>query len=102
MARVFQGLQVFEKQRFILKIRRYDGFNFGDGEGFVLKVAYLAVPQCPLPVVGVERRGEHDDDRCKIHAVTAQGFLLKLFLFLLAFTINTCLEDYLSRNLNYR
>ena len=29
----------------------------------------------------------------KIHAVTAEGFLLKLFLFLLAFTINGCLED---------
>jgi hypothetical protein len=27
----------------------------------------------------------------KIHAVTAKGFLLKLFLFLLAFSINTCL-----------
>ncbi|QDK80151.1 hypothetical protein EXU85_16690 [Spirosoma sp. KCTC 42546] len=29
----------------------------------------------------------------KIHAVTAEGFLLKLFLFLLAFTINGCLEE---------
>lgn len=28
-----------------------------------------------------------------IHAVTAEGFLLKLFLFLLAFTINGCLEE---------
>ncbi len=37
----------------------------------------------------------------KIHAVTAEGFLLKLFLFLLAFTINGCLEVWLSRNLNF-
>lgn len=29
----------------------------------------------------------------KIHAVTAEGFLLKLFLFLLAFSINGCLEE---------
>lgn len=29
----------------------------------------------------------------KIHAVTAQGFLLKLFLFLLAFSINGCLKE---------
>ncbi len=29
----------------------------------------------------------------KIHAVTPEGFLLKVFLFILAFSINTCLED---------
>jgi hypothetical protein len=29
----------------------------------------------------------------KIHAVTAKGFLLKLFLFLLAFSINSCLPQ---------
>lgn len=29
----------------------------------------------------------------KIHAVTPEGFLLKIFLFVLAFTINTCLHD---------
>ncbi len=28
----------------------------------------------------------------KIHAVTPKGFLLKVFLFILAFSINTCLE----------
>lgn len=36
----------------------------------------------------------------QIHAVTAEGFLLKLFLFLRAFTIRGWLDKGLSRNLN--